>query len=254
VKRIGGFLLLFILFSCLCGCAKKQEENLEIIEDFYVGYTLDDGRYLTLSLDVPYQGTTLGEAIFNNQLTVDNFVSTLEYIESLKDGGSKIYKYNQSNISNRTYGKEDFFVITCDGKDGIRDIVIAKHKETLMNKCSKNYDDLENVSMKIKEGSLTKKGATIIITDKSNRKNIYGNAYKLEERVEGKWQDLKTIIDDFSWTLEGYSVDETNTLEFKVNWENLYGTLKEGEYRIVKDASYAGEGTTHYITAPFSIE
>ena len=39
-----------------------------------------------------------------------------------------------------------------------------------------------------------------------------------------------------------------------INWEWLYGELENGEYRLVKDTSEAGEEPTHYITTEFIIE
>ena len=148
----------------------------------------------------------------------------------------------------------DFYVMNCNSLDGIKDIFVAKHKENLMDKCSYKYNDLEGVSMSIKEGTLTNKGVTVIITDTSNRDNIYGTPYRIDKYIDGGYKKLDTIIEDYAWTMQGYSVDENKTLEFKVNWENLYGKLKKGKYRIVKDTSYAGEGTEHYITAEFEIK
>ena len=240
---------IMILIICLSGCEEKKE-NATPQEDFMIGHTLDDGRYIAFTLDVPYKDTSLGDALMNNDLTVDGFLSKLELVDTLKDGGSKLYKYNKVRSE---FGMNDFYVMNCNSLDGIKDIFVAKHKENLMDKCSYKYNDLEGVSMSIKEGTLTNKGVTVIITDTSNRDNIYGTPYSIDKYEDGEFKKLDTIIDDYAWTMQGYSVDENNTLEFKVNWENLYGKLKKGKYRIVKDTSYAGEGTKHYITAEFEI-
>ena len=58
------------------------------------------------------------------------------YLDSLKDGGSKIYKYDSKINSN--YGNTDFYVIECNSLDGIKDIYVAKYKNSLMDKCSIN--------------------------------------------------------------------------------------------------------------------
>lgn len=251
MKRIiSNLLTCLVLLTCMIGCEEKKEDNSPQ-EVFMTGYTLDDGRHIAFTLDVPYKETRLGDALMNNDLTVDEFISKLEPVDTLKDGGSKIYKYNKVSSD---FGLNDFYVINCNSLDGIKDIFIAKHKENLMNKCSYKYNDLEGVSMFIKEGTLTNKGVTVIITDTSNRDNIYGTPYSIDKYENGGFKKLDTIIDDYAWTMPGYYVGENNTLEFKVNWEKLYGKLEKGKYRIIKETSYAGEGTNHYITAEFVIK
>lgn len=249
-KKITNLLICLALIVCMSGCEEKTDKTIPK-EDFVIGHTLDDGRYITFTLDVPYKETSLGDALMNNDLTIDEFISKLELVDTLKDGGSKLYKYNKIKSE---FGMNDFFVINCNSLDGIKDIFVAKHKENLMDKCSYKYDDLEGVSMSIKEGTLTNKGVTVIITDMSNRDNIYGTPYRIDKYEDGEFKKLDTIIDDYAWTMQGFSVDENNTLELKADWEWLYGKLKKGKYRIVKDTSYAGEGTNHYITAEFEIK
>lgn len=250
MKSKLAIILICVIFLGSLFVYNKTGEKKNIKEDFGVGYTLDDGRFLSFSVDVPYKNGFLGDAIFDNELSIDEFISTLKYQETFEDNSSKIYKYNKVNS---TYGMEDFYVALCNNEN-INDIFVARYKESLLDKCILKYDDIKGVLMSIKEGSLSNKGLTVIITDTSNRNNIYGNPYHLDKKVDGIFRHLDTIIEDFAWTLEGYSVDKNNTLEFKVNWEDIYGNLESGEYRIVKETSYSGEGTKHYITAEFTIE
>ena len=129
----------------------------------------------------------------------------------------------------------------CDSNENVEDI------------CGIKVDDLEGVSMKIKEGTLTKTGATVIIIDTSARQNIYGVGYGIEKEENGTWVELKPRKDMF-FTEEGYYVDENHTLEFSMNWESFYGKLTSGKYRVVKTTSEAMEGIHHCITAKFVIE
>ena len=110
------------------------------------------------------------------------------------------------------------------------------------------------VSIIIKEGTLTRTGATIIITDKSGRKNIYGSPYTIEKKENGVWKKLETIIDNYAFNLPAYYVDKNNKLEMDIDWEWLYGKLDDGEYRILKSTSTQGEEPSHYITVEFVIE
>ncbi len=250
---------ILVLFICLTviigvtGCGNSKEEKMKE-EKFMIGNTLEDGRVIHFSFDVPYmkdkKNSFVSEAFTNHSLTLDQFIEKLDYIDGLWDGGSKLYKYDSLK---EIYGKEEFYVLVCNSFENTKDIYVAKNKETLSNLCNIKVDDLKDVSIKIKENTLTRTGATIIITDKSNRENIYGDSYRIDKKENGTWVELEPIIENYAWNSIGYSVDQNNKLEMEVNWEWLYGKLQDGEYRLVKDTSYAGEGTKHYITVEFEI-
>lgn len=102
---------------------------------------------------------------------------------------------------------------------------------------------IEGISMVIKEGSLTNTGATVIITDRrEDEEHTYGDSFRIEKNVDGEWESLKTVVDDYGFNSIGYSVDENRTLELKVNWEWLYGKLDKGKYRLIKDFAITKDG------------
>lgn len=115
---------------------------------------------------------------------------------------------------------------------------------------------LENVVMTIKDGTLTNKGATIIITDPSGDIHTYGDFFRIDEFKDNEWVPLKPIIDDYGFNAIGYHVDENNKLEMNIDWEWLYGELKSGKYRLVKDVAINVEDQylgSEYIYVEFSI-
>lgn len=119
----------------------------------------------------------------------------------------------------------------------------------ILNITEKNNGSTDNnskISMVIKEGTLTKTRATIIITDLSNKNNLYGSEFRIDKKVNGKWKELKTKEDTY-FNLIGYLVDENNKIEMEQNWEERYGKLSSGKYRIVKSAN------DKYLTAEFEI-
>lgn len=176
----------------------------------------------------------------------------MNFESDVNDGGSKLYKYNKVN---NVFGNKDFYVIVCNSTDGIKDIFVAKNINSLNDKCNIKTNDLDGVTMTIKEGTLTNVGATVVIIDKSSRNNIYGEPYRIDQFIDGEWVELDVVIEgNYAFTSIGYTVDEDNKLELKINWEWLYGKLKPGKYIIVKDTSYPGQGTSHYITAEFEIK
>ena len=248
MRKITKFLI-GILLLLLIGCSTNNKNTQE--EHYMIGHTFDNNKVIHLAFDIPYNTESLSAAFSNQELTLNDFINKLDYIDTLKDGGSKIYKYNKIN---RIFGEKDFYVIVCNSFDDDHNIYVAEYKESLNDKCSIKIDDLKSVSMIIKEGTLTKTGTTIIITDKSGKNNIYGESYRIDKKESDKWVALEPIIDNYAWNTIGYTVDENNTLELNINWEWIYGTLKEGEYRLVKDTSEPGEEPPHYITTEFVIK
>ena len=86
-------------------------------------------------------------------------------------------------------------------------------------------------------------------------KNIYGEEYRIDKKENDVWVTLDTVTnEDVVWNSIGYSVGDDYTLEFSIDWKDVYGVLESGKYRIVKSTSEAGEGTTHYITSEFVIK
>ena len=242
MKKVLEILICGFLIIGLAGCGDTEEEQFEE----------ENGRVIHFAYDVPYNDDSLSLALSNKEISIDDFISKLDYVASLKDGGSSIYKYNKSK---KTFGGTNFYVVVCNSLDNIDDIYVAKYRENLNGMCSFKIDDLDGVSMSIKDGTLTNVGATVVITDTSNRENIYGDEYRIDKKEDGKWEMLPIIFEgNYAWNDIGYSAGEDNKLELDINWEWLYGKLESGEYRIVKDTSEAGEGTTHYITAEFVIE
>ena len=102
-----------------------------------------------------------------------------------------------------------------------------------------NEYTLKNVTMNIKENTLTKSGATIIIKDNNKVKYTYEEYYKLEKRIDHIWYELKPS-GDVLFNEMGYLVDDNNELEMNIDWSKSYGNLTSGKYRIIKRI-YDGE-------------
>lgn len=92
--------------------------------------------------------------------------------------------------------------------------------------------EVKNVSINISNISAT--GATIIIKDENNQPYTYGEWYKIERNIEGKWQDVNTIIANYVFDDIAYLVDKNHEKKFVIDWEWLYGKLPSGNYRLIK--------------------
>lgn len=94
-------------------------------------------------------------------------------------------------------------------------------------------DLAEDITMEIKEGTLTKTGATIVITDLSGKNNIFSKEFRIDQKRGGKWYTLKDKNKNEVDVMPGQK-EEGKKLEQELNWEKNYGTLSDGYYRIVK--------------------
>lgn len=91
----------------------------------------------------------------------------------------------------------------------------------------------EDITMEIKEGTLTKTGATIVITDLSGMNNTFSKEFRIDQKRGGKWYTLKDKSKNEVDVMPGQK-EENKKLEQELNWEKNYGTLSDGYYRIVK--------------------
>lgn len=129
----------------------------------------------------------------------------------------------------------------------------AKNKFTIGSKSA--IQILQNdVTMSIKNGTLTNKGATLILTNHSDKNFQYGNPYEIEIKKEGEWYKIDVQL---NFTLPAFILKAKETKEMELNWEKGYGKLANGTYRIIKDIDYEkeeGNFETFNVAVAFTIE
>ncbi len=131
-------------------------------------------------------------------------------------------------------------------------------------KNSKNKFDIGNVSdvkisqsdvtLSIKEGTLTNEGATLILTNNSDKNYQYGYPYAIEIKKDGKWHYINAQLD---FILPALHLLANESKEIELNWKSGYGTLPEGTYRIIKSIDYEkeeGQYETFNVAVEFTIK
>ncbi len=112
----------------------------------------------------------------------------------------------------------------------------------------------KGVSLTIKENTLTETGATLILKNDSDVDVEYGNPYEMEIKKDGEWHKINV---ELNFTLPAFILKSKETKELELNWENGYGKLASGDYRIIKSIDVEkSDGTfdTFYVSAEFTIE
>ena len=109
-----------------------------------------------------------------------------------------------------------------------------------------------DITLSIKEDSLTNTGATLLLINNSDKTYSYGNPFWIEKEQDGKWYKLE-VKEGIAFTLPAYGIKSGEVKEWNLDWENMYGKLASGTYRIVKDVSYQYE-KDNYKTFNLSVE
>lgn len=91
-------------------------------------------------------------------------------------------------------------------------------------------------------------GMTLVITQSGGYplgSLMTGSPYGIEKKTENGWEECPVIIDNLAWTMIGLGIPRDNVYQMSVNWEDIYGMLEPGTYRIGKNFSgqYKTEAT-----------
>lgn len=112
----------------------------------------------------------------------------------------------------------------------------------------------KGISLTVKKNTLTETGATLILKNDSDVDVQYGNPYEMEIKKDGEWHKINV---ELYFTLPAFSLKSKETKELELNWENGYGKLATGYYRIIKSFDIEKEDGTFdnfYVSAEFTIE
>lgn len=101
---------------------------------------------------------------------------------------------------------------------------ISKEQEEYYKKL--NEQTFDKVSIRIKENTLSKTGATFIITDENEIFYSFGQDYKLEKNILGNiWIEMPLKS---GYTIDGsYGHGANGITEMKIDWSERYGELKK---------------------------
>ena len=95
-----------------------------------------------------------------------------------------------------------------------------------------------DVIMTIKEGTLTNKSATLVLINYSDKNFQYGSQYEIEIKKDGEWHKINA---ELYFNLLLFQLSAKESKEIELDWENGYGKLAKGTYRIIKEIDYEYE-------------
>lgn len=131
--------------------------------------------------------------------------------------------------------------------------VKTKNKLDIGNKS--NIKALKNdVIMTIKDGTLTNKSVTLVLINNSDKKIQYGSSYEIEIKKNDEWHKINA---ELNFTLQLFILESKEKNEFKLNFEDGYGKLPPGTYRVIKKIDKEKEDgvfDSFYVAAEFTIK
>jgi len=94
--------------------------------------------------------------------------------------------------------------------------------------------EIKNVTIEVLKDTVTNKSLEILITDNNQDYYGWGVDFRIQQKINEEWQELKYLSDDLSWIEIGCLPDKNNQIKQKLNIEKYYGELSNGTYRVVK--------------------
>ena len=83
----------------------------------------------------------------------------------------------------------------------------------------------ENVTIEVDESTVSAVSVSITITDNNEEHYGWGVEFRVQQKIDGKWEDLQYISDDLAWIDIAYELNEDNQLTQKLDIEKYYGKL-----------------------------
>lgn len=131
--------------------------------------------------------------------------------------------------------------------------VKTKNKLDIGNKS--NIKALKNdVIMTIKDGTLTNKSVTLVLINNSDKKIQYGSSYEIEIKKNDEWHKINA---ELNFTLQLFILESKEKNEFELNFEEGYGKLPSGTYRVIKKIDKEKEDglfDSFYVSTEFTIK
>lgn len=141
-----------------------------------------------------------------------------------------------------------------------QDELIEKYPATcVLLKLTGHMNIQPNWGITLRAENATPNGATIIMSQEGGylpNRLFYGNGYHLEKYEDNEWVSLEPLT-ELIWTTLAYSVPLDDSVRWDINWENTYGILEEGRYRLGKGISeQSSPGNAEYTEffAEFEIQ
>ncbi len=156
--------------------------------------------------------------------------------ENRSDKKKHRYDYQISSQYNKTYRNDE----NPENIDGYKTWYISdnEHRRVLIE--GDGEKRIETWGIRLDTRNISPTGLTLVCIQFDGEVNDdleTDSFYFLEEKIENQWipLEMKEIEDEIAWTDETWTIPINDEVEWEVEWEDLYGELSPGYYRIGKN-------------------
>lgn len=222
----------------------------------------EDGAFVylhPLSLSEMYVFHVSTGKLYKSSYNLDGVALFDRFADNHDLAGSGDGFYSDQKVVFKTNDYTYYGVLSAYGDSKIRDLnyFVDDMVYSIFDSLDKDSVSLEGVSMTVKEESVTSKGATIILSNTTNKNIEYGESYSLQRFEDGKWNNVPYIIENWAFNDVAYTLEKDTPREFTIEWSWLYGSLEAGKYQIIKgvmDFRDTGDYDTYTLIAGFVVE
>ena len=160
------------------------------------------------------------------------------------------------NVNTTSGGEEVVAINAINDENAINELY--KLNDKYANLTSEQINEMiekrsiDKVFMVIKDGTLTKEGAAVVITDKNDYPFSYGEDFNIQKLKDGKWEDLKSIGNSYINDI-AHVIKEDRTTEMNLNWKSKYGELETGHYKLILEVTQ-NDSSKATVSTEFDIE
>ena len=166
----------------------------------------------------------------------NEFILYVHVDKNKSDKNKHFYDYEISSEYNKTFRSDE----DPENIDGYQTwhIFDNEYRKIIIDGDGDKW--IETWGVRLETKNITSTGLTLICIqfEGGPRGELQTDSfYFLEEKVENQWIPLEIIETEYerAWTDEAWIIPMNDEVEWEVNWEDLYGELAPGFYRIGKN-------------------
>lgn len=129
-------------------------------------------------------------------------------------------------------------------------------KKDAMSESTYDVNNFNDAYISVVGSSVTSESISVTVSYTGINTGLLGKWFIIEICQDNKWYEIPLIIQNYDVDGEAYPIGASSSRTMDYDWQYLYGSLPEGQYRIITritDFIKAGDFKEYYLAAPFSI-
>ena len=232
----------------------EKDEEIYLIQYQPILYQ-GDGEYI---YEILYFNNQIGEILVDKENMAFNLLDSENYVQNIIKMGDFYYEVNAylsesvlliSTVNGELkYSTKEDMLHKTEEYDFLYECDIKYTQENIYLKLDQYFSYLEvylddvqkNISLALKQETLSDSGASFEIVNAGSVDGYSGEYFWIEQLDEenGEWIRYPSISNEVKFSDERWEIKNGETISFAVDWSEIYGNLREGYYRLLKNVSF----------------